>query len=139
MRKQISVTREIQAPAEQVWNEIAKVDGWERWLGVLTGSKAEGREVGSTRVCHTEDGDVLETVEMIDPELRLFQYSIQSAPFPVANALGTLRVKELGEDTTEVTWSLNFDPPDEGVDELIAAIEGIYQDGIAGLERIVQA
>ncbi len=138
MRNRVAVALTVEANADRLWTEIAKVEGWERWIGILNGSRASGVDVLSSRVCHTPDGDIHETVETMDPELRLFQYSIQSAPMPMQNALGTIHVRRVDDDRAEVRWSLNFDASEEAAAQLKPKIEGIYNDSIKTLAEITR-
>ena len=138
MRNRVAVAVKVDADADRIWSEIAKVEGWERWIDILTGSQVSGADVLSSRVCHTGDGDIHETVETLDPDLRLFQYTIQSAPMPMRNALGTLHVRPIGDGRSEVRWSLNFDASEEAAAQLKPMIEGIYNDSIRTLAEIAR-
>lgn len=136
----VSITRTIQADVSRVWNSVSEIGGIENWSTPIGDSEVSGEGVGAKRICNFADGSgkVFETIETIDSENRIFQYSVQDVPMPIANALGTISLRDLGDEGTEVTWSLKFQVAAEMEEDMKQTIVGFYEDGIQGLERVNQ-
>ena len=130
MKKTINTTHVIDAPAEEVWQRISQATGVNDWLPIGTG-------VGAQRVCTTEQGDMNETILVIDHENRIFQYTINEQPLsPVEDIVGTMRVGEKN-GRTELRWSLDFTLPDETQFPAVQqAVEALYAAGAHGLETL---
>ena len=136
----VSLTKVIEADTELVWASVAEIGGIENWSTAIGDSEVSGEGVGAKRVCNFADGSgkVYETIETLNHEEKVFQYSVQDVPMPISNPLGTIAVKEAGAGKTEVTWSLKFEVSPEMEEEMKTAIAGFYEDGILGLERVNQ-
>ena len=134
----VSVTKTIAADAESVWQSIAMIRNIENWLEPLADSEVTGEGVGAKRVCNMADGSgkIYETIETIDYERKVFQYSIQELPMPIKNVYGTMQVKDLGSGQTEVTWSVDFQVDEENETFMKDTITGFYVMGIQGLEKL---
>lgn len=134
----VNVTKVINAPADQVWANVAQIKGIEQWSTPLTDSVVTGEGVGAQRVCNLADGSgrICETIETIDHERKIFRYSIQEAPMPIHHPLGTIVIRDLGDSQTEVSWSVDFQVEEEHEAVMKETITGFYEDGILGLERI---
>ena len=137
----VKVVKTISAPANEVWHDIAKIGGIEEWSSPIADSAVTGEGVGARRVCNMVDGSgkIYETIETIDHEKRIFQYSIQQLPMPIKNVIGTMKVETLENDDTQVTWSVDFQVDEENEAMMQETITGFYEDVILGLERINQA
>ena len=132
MKKTITTRHTLAAPAGNVWATISKAMGVDEWLPVITACEVDGNK----RVCHTEQGDMQETILKIDQADRVFRYAIDSQPLlPIENAVGTMRVSDNGGQT-ELEWTLEFTLQDESLFGMIKqAVEGMYAAGADGLQK----
>ncbi|MCI0694811.1 SRPBCC family protein [candidate division KSB1 bacterium] len=134
----IKVSKKISAPANAVWQTISAIGGVDKWLAMIKTCRFEGTGAGAKRVCTTADGATLyERIEAVDHEKRIFQYSIAEPPMPIKNLLGTMQVIA-GDNGNEsqVDWSATFEVEEAHAAEMIAMLEGIYSEGITGLEKL---
>lgn len=134
----VKVVRRIKAPAESVWKTISAIGGVEQWLSIIKTCKFEGSGAGATRVCTMADGSTLnERIEKVDHQNRIFQYSIPEPPMPVKNLIGTMKVNETGKNgESEIEWSATFGVDESQEKEMSGLLEGIYREGINGLEKL---
>ncbi|MDB4292295.1 SRPBCC family protein [Maribacter sp.] len=138
-KKTIQTSHNLMAKTEKVWATISKASGVNDWLPIITSCHLEGNGEGSKRICTTAQGHMLETILKIDGEHKVFQYAIDEQPLlPIQNVVGTMKVISKDEGT-ELLWDLDFEIADESQFPMVKqAIEGMYQAGANGLEKISQ-
>ncbi|WP_248798234.1 SRPBCC family protein [Pseudomonas sp. MWU13-2105] len=129
-----SVTVEIAASPEEVWQLMGGFDSLPDWLPFVPRSSLS--EGGRVRTLHTAD-DVLivERLEAFDNRARRYSYSFIQQPFPVADYLATLQVRE-GNDphTSIVEWAGIFTPTGVSEEEAVDLFHSIYAEGLAALK-----
>ncbi len=109
MKQTIETKHFLNAPANNVWENISKATGVNNWLPVITACHLDGNK----RICTTEQGDMDETILKIDHDQKLFQYSIDKQPLlPIENIIGTMKVTEMN-GKTELSWNLDFTIQDQ--------------------------
>jgi len=130
-----SVSVEVPASAEQVWQLIGGFDSLPDWLPYIPGSiLSEGGRI--RRLESQEGGVIIERLEFFDDRNRTYSYSITQAPFPVTAYYSTLRVYELPvKETARVEWSGTFTPVNVSDSEAVALFHGIYSDGLKALQE----
>ncbi|MCU1741074.1 MULTISPECIES: SRPBCC family protein [Pseudomonas] len=129
-----SVTLEIGAPPEQVWQLMGGFDSLPDWLPFIRQSSLS--EGGRVRSLHTADGVlIVERLEAFDNRARRYSYSFIEQPFPVADYLATMQVRE-GNDphTSIVEWAGIFTPTGVSEEEAVELFHSIYADGLAALK-----
>jgi len=55
---------------------------------------------------------------------------------PLENYLGTVKVKDLGNERCEVEWSSIFEPKGMPEEEVVKMINDIYVSAIDGLKKL---
>ena len=143
MFQQSSVTQAVDAPADAVWSVLGTGTDLHLYVGMITACEIDRAGalpsgVGARRTCHTADGPLRERIETVDPETRTIQYSIRELPMPITDVLGTVRVRETGPETSEVTWSLNYEVAEEHAAMIDDLARATYTDAIVGAERIAR-
>ncbi len=133
MKKTIETSHKLNANPEKVWTIISKASGVNEWLPIITSCSFEGNK----RICTTEQGDLKETILIIDNANKIFQYAIDEQPLlPIHNVVGTMKVLTKNGGT-ELIWNIDFDIEDESQFPMVAqAIKDMYQAGANGLETI---
>lgn len=134
-----SVTQEIPASAERVWQLIGGFDSLPDWLPYIPQSTlSEGGRVRSLQ--NPDGGVIIERLEAFSEKERSYSYSITQAPFPVTDYLSTLQVREVpGRDAAVVEWSGSFTPVGVSDEEVVELFHGIYADGLAALKKAFEA
>ncbi|MFZ4964102.1 MULTISPECIES: SRPBCC family protein [Pseudomonas] len=129
-----SVTIEIPATPEQVWQLMGGFDSLPDWLPFIPRSSLS--EGGRVRTLQTADGGtVVERLEAFDNRARRYSYSIEQAPFPATDYLATLQVREGSTPQTAIVeWAGIFTPVGVSEEEVVALFHGIYSGGLAALK-----
>ncbi|QDL93906.1 SRPBCC family protein (plasmid) [Paroceanicella profunda] len=147
-RQKVTVTVEVAAPPETVWEAIGNFQdmSWHPAVDHLEGQG--GNEIDATRVLHLKgDGDptISEILYKYSAEKMSYSYRIEAVAvevLPVTNYSSHLTVKPV-EGGSEVEWRGAFyrgypnnDPPENLNDEAaIAAVTGVYEAGLHALQE----
>lgn len=132
----VTVSRDITAPAAAVWAAIKDFDGVISILPMFELIAKSNNTIGGTR--QLKQGDAVFTERLVgnDDATRTQLYSIVEAPVPFKDYLGTISVKDLGNNRCNVLWTSTFIL--DGVPEsaVIPMVEGIYNTGIDNLAKL---
>ena len=130
-----TVSIEIPASADQVWQLMGGFDSLPDWLPFIP--KSVVSEGGRVRTLATSDGGtVIERLEAFDNRQRSYSYSIILAPFPVVDYLSTIAVVATADSNiTRVEWSGSFTPVNVSDADAEALFSGIYRDGLQALKN----
>ena len=131
-------TQSVDAPADAVWSLVAAGDRMDRYLGMIDTCELDGQGAGAGRRCGTAMGDLVERIETVDDETRTFQYSIFELPLPISRVFGTVRVRETGPETSEVTWSSNYEVAEADAAAMDEMVAGSYAEMTSNYERYAQ-
>lgn len=127
---------EIPMSADDLWEAIGRFSAiaeWHPWVESIT-IENEGR---IRRLHIPGGGEIVERLEAIDPQDRLYRYSVVSGPLPVANYTATLRIKDSeGGQGAIVEWSGEFDPAGASEADAEKAIQDIYLSGFDNLRKL---
>jgi uncharacterized protein YndB with AHSA1/START domain len=136
--KTVIVNQSIPVSAHAVWKILRTGDHLERWIPIVTACHLEGSGVGAKRVCVINGQELVESIETVDENSRLFQYRIHAQSLmPVRNALGTIHLTAVSPAETSVLWMMNFDMTDEAAWPAVKEpMAEIYRGGIAGLAAL---
>ncbi|MEM8840799.1 MAG: SRPBCC family protein [Pseudomonadota bacterium] len=147
-RQKVTVTREIAAAPEKVWERVKNFDDMS-WLPLVYATKGEGgNAIDATRVLTLgEEGGptVDEILYKYSDDKRSYSYRITNVDvkvLPVTNYSSHLTVKEGENGGSLVEWRGAFyrgypnnDPPEELNDAAaVAAVTGVYDIGLDALK-----
>ncbi len=109
----LSVSREIGAPAERVWAALADFGNIQAFHPGLSGSSLIGDQaqgVGALRRCDVKSGGYLEerVVDWVEGER--YSVAITKTSFPIKDAHATLSVEPRGADGSRATMQVRFKP-----------------------------
>ncbi|MDX2173868.1 MAG: SRPBCC family protein [Bacteroidota bacterium] len=100
----------VMKPANEVWNELSKINGVEKIAPMITESHIMGTgkaEEGCTRSCKTSDGNTLEEkIVKLDNKNMTYTYEIvKGMPAKMTNSF---KVIPLGDKACKVIWNSNY-------------------------------
>ena len=81
-------------------------------------------------------GTIIEKLVKKSDTERLYSYTIEDSPLPVANYTSTIRVMDDGKGKSQVEWSSEFTPKNVSDDDAVQVIQGIYQAGFDNLKKM---
>jgi len=82
-------------------------------------------------------GTIVERLMTVDDKERVYSYSIESSPLPVADYTATIRVRDEGDGNRSVVeWSSEFNPAGASEADAVKAIEGVYRAGFESLKKL---
>ena len=110
----------VSASSDKVWDTIKNFHDMSWAAGVITNLEKVGDADGSTPGAKRILNELFhETLISVDDEARVFTYSIDDGPGPVAqdavqNYIGTVKVSpDAGDNTALVEWESTYDSPDD--------------------------
>lgn len=131
----VRVQGSIQAPATEVWNTVRDFGALDSYVAAVGTCTQDGSGVGALRKLTLQDGaEVVEKLRNLDDSHRTLNYTIEEAPLPVENYLGTMQVKEEG-DQSEFIWESAFEVPEDEEEAVTKAFRDIYHQGVEGLQQ----
>lgn len=129
-----SVSMEIAAPPERVWQLIGGFNALPDWLPYIPSSTLS--EGGRVRSLANPSGEaIIERLLVFSEQDRSYSYAILQAPFPVTGYSATLRVRDAGNGKALVDWSGSFTPDGVSEEEAVKLFHGIYHDGLTALAQ----
>ncbi len=137
MTHHVTAQREIPVAPDALWATIRQMTGMEDWYpGLIRESEVlDAYGPQPRRNCVMQDGGTLkERVLLRDDPTRTFVYAIDSHPLPARNLVGTIRIDELGNGRSHVTWSASLALEPKSADQVAAIVAGMYEAGLASLE-----
>ena len=147
-RRKLQQQVEINAEPAKVWAAIGNFQDMS-WLGLVAKTEGDkGNDIGATRRLTLKNGATVdEELYKYDAEKMSYSYRITAVDvkvLPVTNYSSTITVSPGADGKgTVVEWAGAFyrgypnnDPPPELNDEAaIAAVTGLYRDGLDGLKK----
>ncbi|MHA1114432.1 MAG: SRPBCC family protein [Alphaproteobacteria bacterium] len=131
-----TVTREIEFPidADTLWRTIGDFHGLADWHPAIESSTPE--EDGAVRrlTLGGGSGEVVERLVDADAARHSYTYTILDSPLPLADYVATLSVSASGSGCI-LHWSGEFQPSGAPEANAIAAVEMVYDSGIAALKK----
>ncbi len=136
----VSLKTRIQASAAKVWETVGDFNGLPKFVEAATKSTMEGEGIGALRTLTLPDGaEIIEKLESMDAQSQSLSYSIVSGPLPVDGYVSSMKLISVGDNECELEWSSTFEPKGASEAEAKQAIEGIYNMGFAGLNKLYGA
>ena len=131
----VNMTIDLDVAADDLWNLIGGFNALPDWHPAVETSELE--EEGSMRKLSLAGGGTIieKLVKKSDTE-RLYSYTIEDSPLPVANYTSTIRVMDDGKGKSQVEWSSEFTPKNVSDDDAVQVIQGIYQAGFDNLKKM---
>ena len=131
----VDMTMDLNVAADELWKLIGGFNALPDWHPAV--EKSELEDEGSIRKLSLAGGGTIveKLIKKSDTE-RLYSYSIEDSPLPVANYTSTIRVVDDGKGNAQVEWSSEFTPKGVSDNDAIQVIQGIYQAGFDNLKKM---
>ncbi len=132
----VNMTTSIGVDAKSLWDFMGGFNALPDWHPAV--EKSELEEEGQVRrLSLAGGGTIVERLMTVDDKERVYSYSIESSPLPVANYTGTIRVRDEGDGNRSVVeWSSEFNPAGASEADAVKAIEGVYRAGFESLKKL---
>jgi hypothetical protein len=140
--EQVNVIKTANVPSDKAWQAISAIGGLDRWFPIINSCGVEGEVVGAIRILGLADGsEIKDCIEEINHQDRRFRYLRTHHPFPVSHYAGTVIVSDAGNGQCKISWVLELEitVQDHARDDLMRFLNRALSDGIAGLEKDLQA
>ncbi len=134
----VTMQADFKVAPQKVWDLIGGFNALPDWHPAVEKSVLE-KEGMVRRLSLAGGGTVVEKLERVDDNERVYSYSIIDSPLPVADYIATIRVKDDGQGNSIVEWSSEFVPKGAPEGDAIEAIQGIYQAGFDNLKKMLEA
>ena len=131
----VQVQGEIGASADAVWGLVGDFGGFVKALGAPVDLEGEG--IGTLRTIKFGSRPaVVERLEELDHDAQRITYTIlEAGPLPVRDYRATMQLAPSGDSSCTLTWFSDFEPQGASEDDAVKAVRGVYDGGIAGLQR----
>ncbi len=137
----VSVSGVFNVDPDRLWAKVSEFKDMHKFLpSMITSCEVHGSGEGAKRICGTENGDILETLQSLNNSNMTLQYSIdnEDAPLPLSHYIGTASVKKLGDNKSELTWSATFEPKGMPEAEVVGMLEGAFNGLLNNIVGSVQ-
>ena len=138
----VHVRDAFDAPIDAVWSYFRDFGGVGKWGGGMVKScTVEGEGVGAVRTIALAQGNpIRERLVQFDDSDRSFSYAIIGPrDLPVADYVGSVKLRADGSKRTTIDWIGTFDPAGAPEPDVLRMIEGIYRGGIAAIKAALRA
>ena len=135
---QVSVTMDVAAPADQVWQVLREFHGVVRWLPGIDRLTLKGEGVGAVRTLMFKEGDrVVERLESRDDAARTLSYAVLESSLPLEGCVSQLTVRDKGPAKAQVEWTTTFGAKGAPEQEVAKALEKSHRLALVRLQRIL--
>jgi carbon monoxide dehydrogenase subunit G len=151
-RQKVTESVEINAPAAKVWAVVGNFQDMSWLVGVAKTTGTDGNTPGKAKRVITlgNGGTVEESLTRYDASDMSYGYEITKVDvkvLPVHDYSSSISVTADGADKSKVEWRgafyrgymLNDPPPELNDDAALKAVTGLYQAGLAGLKKKIEA
>jgi mxaD protein len=138
MTHQARAERTIPVSPDTLWGTVSAMTGMEEWYpGLIAKSDVPDPDANQPRrVCTMQDGGTLrERILLRDAATRTFVYAIDESPMPARDVVGVIRIDDLGDGRSHVTWSSEMTLDEATAAQFVPMVDGMYAAGLAALEE----
>jgi hypothetical protein len=124
----------LSAAPKDVWALIGDFNALPKWHPAVADSVIEKKHDKTFRLLTLANGAKLtELLEGHDDKAMKYSYAITEGPLPVDDYHAKITVEPEGKGS-KVTWQGHFKPKGADEDEVVKAISGVYEAGLAALK-----
>jgi len=130
----VSMSTDLNVSADKVWKLIGRFNSLPDWHPAVEKSELE-EEGQQRRLSLVGGGTIIERLENVDEDSRIYSYTIADSPLPLTNYKSTIEVTGEDESCT-VEWSSDFAVSGTSEGEAMEAVRSIYQAGFDNLQKM---
>jgi len=124
------INRVVDVPVARLWAVVSTFGPEALYFPGCLQSELTGHGIGSLRHLHFDGFEVDERLDMVDLKNYTVSYTmLDPHPLPYEGAVGTVSLKPLGENKTEVTWVATADSVKEAEIEKTAEFVKLAYSG----------
>jgi len=131
----VNMNTNLAVSAERLWEMIGGFNALADWHPAIEKSELE-QDGTIRRLSLMGGGSIVEQLEKMDDDGRVYRYSILESPLPVANYTAEIKVRDNEDGTSTVEWSSEFNPKDASEVDATKAIQDIYEAGFENLKKM---
>ena len=106
----IKSTRTINKPIDEVWRfVIDEFAEGHRWAFGTTSCRAGEQHEDFDRLCHTETGELRDTITLVDDVNHVLEFSVEGLPFFVRSVVSTWSLEAVSTTATKITMGPRID------------------------------
>jgi hypothetical protein len=125
---------EIEATPDTVWGLVGDFGGFITALGIPV--DLDGQGIGTRRTIKVGPDPIVERLDELDDGRQRITYSIlEPGPLPVQSYRATMQLSPSGESRSTLAWWSDFEPRGVSEDDAVAAVRGVYEGGIAAVQK----
>jgi len=127
-------TMDVQAAPSAVWEMIGPFCSIQDWHPVV-GTCEEDGNTPPTRTIVTADGQAtfVELQTARDDAAYSYSYTILSSPLPLTDYTATISVADDGSGMSTITWTSVYNANEGNEQDVIGALTGVYESGLAAI------
>lgn len=126
----VVVSKEFSVNSEQLWEKLRQFNDMHKYLpSMITSCEVQGSGEGAQRTCGTENGEIRETLLLLDDRNMKLHYSIdnEDSPLPVTDYVGTAVVKKRADNKVDFSWSATFEAKGMPEAEVVGMLEEVFE------------
>jgi hypothetical protein len=132
----ITETAAIGLDPETLWNAIGAFGSVGDWHPLLDSVEVRGQGSGAMRIAHAKEGsEQAERLQTLDPERRLYRYTMEVTSMPVRDYRGEFRIDPAGDAASLVVWSAQFELTPDGDGRTVESVRHFLHAGTEGLRH----
>lgn len=128
-------TASFAVPASRLWELVKEFGAIDKIMDGIDECVLEGDGIGATRRITTANGQIVESLNVLDHEKMTLVYSIVSGPMPFKDYSATMVVAADDDDSCSLTWTGSFEPDGVPTEKADRIASGVYRGGIAGFSK----
>ena len=122
-------------PASRLWELVSDFGAIDKIMDGIDECVLEGEGVGAIRKVTTANGQIVESLDVLDHENRTLVYSIVSGPLPFKDYSAKMVVAADSDDSCSLTWTGSFEADGVPAEKADRIASGVYRGGIAGYSK----
>lgn len=133
----VTMSTPVAMNADALWKAIGSFAAIGDWHPMFERVEAQGENKGSMRTVQLIGGaKLVERLEEVSPNERLYRYSITESPLPISNYVSEIRVRDNGDGSSTVDWTSDFAVNTSNETDVVKTIQEVYQAGLDNLTKI---
>ena len=133
----VTMSTPVAMNADALWQAMGSFAAIGNWHPMMEKVESEGEKKGSMRTLQLIGGaKLVERLEEVSPNERLYRYSIIESPLPISNYFSEIRVKDNGDGTSTVEWSSDFDVNTGNETDVVKTVQEVYQAGLDNITKL---